>query len=209
MKRMLPVLLLALALPSCKSGGVDMEEASRVLGRDNGVHVDAEFLLRTVGAGSTVPITYEVENQREASIAFADMIPMVSFDAESATYTVLIGSEVPGNKYLPRLIELKPGERRSFKAGARLPPPRAASGALAPIPRGMRLSVVFLSDVEPFRELVGIPEKAVDDAQMADRLFLKWVENTRTVTTNDAPLRWKKGEELVVPEGSRPRSTIR
>jgi hypothetical protein len=181
----LPLLLLA----SCATGGVDMEEPTRVLGREDDVRVDAQFIAPSFAHGANVSIVYEIENLRATPIAFANLNPELAYESESGTFTATVGSEVPGNQLVPRLLEIKPGERVTFTAGARLIVP-VSRDLQATTPREIRLKLVYLNAVEPFRELVGIPEVAIQDPALADRLFPLWIEHTGTVTTNAAPIRW-------------------
>ncbi len=169
---------------------VDMDERNRVAGLENGVRVDANFYgLVQSGRTASISLVYEIENRRDRSVAFAEMVPISSFDSETGTFTVIVGSEVPGQEMLPRLIEIKPGERVSLTAGARLVVPPVDPEFRGKPPGQIQLKVVFLEDVEPFRELVGISEVAISDAKRADELFLPWVESTLSVTTNAVPLR--------------------
>ena len=179
----------AVILTGCASSSVDMEESSRVLGKENDVRVDAQFfgLAKSV-TGSNVSIVYEIENLKSSSIAFAEMVPETSYDEEMRTFTVIVGSEVPGNQLLPRLVEIKPGERISFNAGARLVEPRRGDLRGAPA-RDVQLKVVYLRDPEPFRALIGISEVAVQDPELADSMFTAWLESTESVTTNAVPLK--------------------
>jgi len=188
-------------LSSCGSTSVDMEEETRVLGLENGVRVDAIFfgLSGTGGRSASISVTYEIENQRKESIGFAEIVPVTSFDSETGTFTVIVGSEVPGQEMLPRLIEIKPGERASFSAGARLVVQTIDPEFRGMPPRDIQLKVVYLEDLEPFRELVGIPEVAVRDPKRADELFLPWVEGTRSVTTNAVPLRSRAMSSTTAP----------
>lgn len=186
------ILLLLLALPllaSCASAGVDMEEPDRVLGKEDGVRVDAQFVASSWAQGSSISVIYEIENSRTASIAFAPLNPEASYESEDGVFTITVGSEVPGNRLVPRLVEIKPGERVKFTGGARLLVP-VARDIQRSTPREIRLKLVYLGVVEPFRELVGISEVAVDDPALADRLFPLWIEHAGTVVTNGSPIRW-------------------
>ncbi len=190
---MRPFRLLILAAPfviaSCASTGVDMEQASRVTGKDNDVRVDAQFTATEYKQGSTIGIVYEVENMRDESIAIAELTPELSYDEETTAFTVVAGSEVPGNEMVPRLIEIKPGARMKFTAGTRLILP-ATRELRRVAPTEVRLKVVYLQNVEPFRKLIGIGAVAIHDRTLADQLFPLWIENSGTVTTNGAPIRW-------------------
>lgn len=186
--------LLLLLLTACASTiPIDMAEPRRIVGTENSVRVDAQISADHVTPGAHIPITYEITNQRETAIAVAELIPETSFDADTRMFTVSIGSEVPGNTMLPRLIRIEPGEKRSFSALARLlyvAPPRSADPSVNAAPAGFRLKLNFLGDTEPFRELIGIKEVAVADAKLADQLFPLWLERNEVVYTNAIPMRW-------------------
>ncbi len=88
-------------LAGCASSPVD--ESARLVGREGDVRIDALMTGLRAGGGSTVNITYEVENLRPEPIAIADIVPEAMYDPDTGLITVLIGSEVPGNQFLPRL----------------------------------------------------------------------------------------------------------
>jgi hypothetical protein len=186
-------LLGVISLGGCASTAVNMAEPRRIVGTENSVRVDAEVSADQVAPGSYIPITYEITNQREKTIAVAELLPETTYDPESRMFTVNIGSEVPGNEMLPRLITIEPGEKKAFTAMARviyvraprLPDPQSGSAAA-----GFRLKLNFLGDTEPFRELIGIKEVAVTDPKLADALFPLWLERNEVVYTNAIPMRW-------------------
>jgi hypothetical protein len=184
---------LLLILTACATTAVDMTEPRRVVGTENAVRIDAQVSGDQVAPGAQIPITYEITNQRSTAIAVAELIPETTYDAESHTFTVSIGSEVPGNTMLPRLIAIAPGEKKTFSALARVVqflPPRELAAQVRVAPAELRLKLNFLGDTEPFHDLIGIPQAAVSDPTLADKLFPLWLERNEVVYTNAVPMHW-------------------
>ena len=198
----LRTLILTLLMAGCASTAVDMDEPKRLLGREEDVRIDAEISTDRISTSTSIGLTWEIQNFRSQAIAVADLVAQTNYDPESRMITVTLGSEVPGMGLVPRLIVINPGEKKSFTGGARpnfvLP---MATGGPA-YPRELRLRLNYLRDVEPFRMLVGIPERAVADEKLADQLFSHWVENNDSVTTNAVPINWMGRQE---PVGTRRR----
>lgn len=213
MKRGIPCSALLLLLAGCAStNAVDMTEPRRIVGTENSVRVDAQISADHVTPGARIPITYEITNQRETAIAIAELIPDTTYDADSRMFTVSIGSEVPGNTMLPRLIVIAPGEKKTFSALARLlyvAPPRTVDPIIRDAPAGFRLKLNFLGDTEPFQELIGIKEVAVADTKLADELFPLWLERNEVVYTNAIPMRWTPRSRGEAGGASEPRGAPR
>ena len=198
------LLLIALVTAACATPRIDMNEPRRVVGTENDVRVDAEIEGDRLTGSMTLPFRYEITNLRPDPIAVADLVPEASYDAETQTVTVGVGSEVPGNQLLPKLITIAPGEKKSFATTARIrllmPPPGSIH---ARYPNALRIKVNFLGgDLKPFAKLVEMKEKALVDPALADSLFSKWVEGTEVVYTNAVPMSW--GEISTPPPQPQP-----
>jgi hypothetical protein len=192
-KRSPIVLLFPLLAAACATTQpVDMNEPRRVVGTENDVRIDAEVYGDTLSQNVSIPIKYDISNNRSTPILVADLLLNATYDPETFTVTVDIGSEIPGEEFLPRLIAIPSGGKKSFSAAAHvsiLQNPNATP--FAPRPNALRLRVNFLDDPQPFAKLIDIPEKAVRDPQLAAAIFPKWVEKNETVITNALPMRWR------------------
>lgn len=165
-----------------------------MVGTENGVRVDGLIRSDLLSSSTSIPFSYDVTNERPDPIGIAEMIPLSTYDAETRTVTVSLGSEVPGANLLPRLIAIGPGQKKTFAGIIRLRVPADAPGD--PRARGTRhalqLKLNFLGDLEPFAQLVEIQQKAVHDPQLADRLFPLWLERNEVVFTSSVPMRWRQ-----------------
>ena len=191
-KPLLPAVLLFVA--GCATAPVDMEELRRVVGTENQVRIDAEIRGDQLSPSVQIPITYDITNERSAAIAIADLVPEVTYDEETQTVTVSIGSEVPGVEFLPRLLTIAPGEKKTFKVVARVN--LVVNRGVTPLsrfPNALRLKLNFLSDTAPFEELITMTERAWQNPKRADELFPIWLEKNETVFTNALPMRWSFG----------------
>lgn len=208
-----PLLTLLLVVGCATTNTVDMSEPRRVVGTEADVRVDAAVRGDELRMGVPINITYEITNQRDTIIAVADIVPDTTYDVETQIVTVNVGSEVPGQQLLPRLIPIGPGEKKSFTISApvRALVPVAVANPDGRRPRGpnaLRLKVNFLGQTTPFQPLIGITEKAVHDPQLADSLFTLWLEHNEVVTTSTVPMRWG-GRRLGEPEVVTPRRPTR
>lgn len=184
-----------------------MNAPRRVLGIENDVRVDAEVWGDRLSPASNLTFQYEVTNQRSGSIAIAELIPLTTYDPETQTVTVGLGAEVPGENFLPRLIVLGPGEKKSFSGVARLNILLPANRSSAPsihYPNGLQIKLTFLNDPKPFGKLVGIHERGVYDPALAAELFPQWLERNEVVVTNTLPMHWG-GEDSSLPNAGRKR----
>ena len=170
-----------------------MKEPRRLVATDNDVRFDVQVRGETLAPSTDIPIDYVVTNNRESAIAIAELVPDSTYDAETQTVTVTLGSEVPGEQFLPRLVLIKPGEHKAFSLAARVNVPITEMVDQNPFhryPNGLRIRLNFLGDAQPFLQLVGITERAVRDPKLAAELFPKWVEQNESVITSVLPMHW-------------------
>lgn len=170
-----------------------------MVGTENDVRIDAEVYGDRLGPNVTLPMKYDVTNHRATTILIADLIPETTYDPETHMVTISIGAEIPGEQFLPRLIPVRPGERKSFSTAAHVVIVANPTSPWVPRPNALRLKVNFLGDPSPFQKLISIPEKAVHDPELAAQLFAKWVEGNETVFTNALPMRWVNVVEEPTP----------
>ena len=204
MKRGSLGLLLLLIVAGCASTKtVDMKEPRRVVGTENDVRIDAEVFGDTLAPNVNIPIKYDITNHRATTILVADLLPLATYDPDTLTVTVDIGSEIPGEEFLPRLVAIPAGGKKSFNGAAHvaiLQSPGATPFQARP--SSLRLRVNFLGETKPFEKLIDIPERAVHDPNLAAAIFNKWVEGNETVVTNSLPMRWRASTPL--EEGTAP-----
>lgn len=188
-----PLALLSLLfMMGCATANVDMTEPRRVVGTENGVRIDGSVRGDILTINTQIPLTWDVTNERQTPIAVADMIPESTYDSDSQTVVVNLGSEVPGENLVPRLIVIAPGEKKSFTGTVRVRVQKKFTDPTqVPPPHMLQLKLSFLSDVEPFTELVGMTQKAVNDPALADKLFPLWIERNEILLTNTVPMRWR------------------
>ena len=205
-KRNALLLLLMAAAAACSSTSSqpinESTEPRRALGTENGVRIDVEVYSESLTPNSTIPIKYEITNHRKETILVADLIPIGSYDSDTQTVTVSLGTEIPGANFLPRLIPVRPEERKSFSTSAHVSIAANPGNPWTPQPHGVRIRLNFLDDTTTFAQLIDIPEKAVYDPKLASDLFQKWVENNETVVTNVLPMRWQGGTASLTDQGT-------
>jgi hypothetical protein len=172
---------------------VDMKEARRVVGTENGVRVDAEVFGDRLTPNTSIALKYDITNQRGTAILVADLLPQANYDPETQTVTISIGTEIPGEQFLPRLIPIQPGEKKSFSTGVHVIIVANPTTPWQAGPNALRLKINFLGETKPFKDLIAMPEKAMHNPELAEALFPKWVEGNETVMTNTLPMRWALG----------------
>jgi hypothetical protein len=168
----------------------NLAEERSIVGTENGVRLEAHVFGDELQQATNVTVNYDIINDRSTAVAIADLIPMSTYDPELQTVTLEIGSEVPGEQFLPRLLIIQPGARKSFTAAAHVGVIHPSDAHFKRVPNALRVKVNFLGDTKPFAKLIGISERTVHDPQLANELFPQWVERNEIVMTNTLPMHW-------------------
>ena len=174
---------------------IDMDNPRRTVGREDDVRVDAQLVQDTVSPGSAIGIAYQIENLSSTPVAVADRVTSATYDADSRTITVAIGSEVPHDGKMPHVVTIAPGEKKVFRTGA-TPMLGGAASRLA-APRFVQVKVTILRDLVPFAQLIAAQAQAQQPRPsrpagqlLSDELFDNWFESNDTIFLNAVPVRF-------------------
>ena len=173
---------------------VDMRDPRRAVGTEDNVRVDAQLTSEFVSAHSSIGVTYKVHNLSSQTIAVADGITDASFDSDSSTITISIGSEVPVAGAMPRLVLIHSGQAKTLSAAAsvRVSPrdQRRLRSAL------VQIRVNVLRDAAPF---VSLTERQ----KLTDEQFEQWLTINDAIELNAIPVHYRVVEDARTADASR------
>lgn len=176
-----------LTTTAATAAGIDMNDPRRALGRENDVRIDAQLVREIVTPGTPIAVTYQIQNFTEAPVAIADKLSDASYDEDSRTITIGIGSEVPGDGALPHLVTIAPGEKKVLRTAVTPVFSAAAMRAsFAASPRYVQVKVTILRNLAPFQPLM----QSQSRARLSDDLFNRWIESSDTIFLNTLPVGW-------------------
>ena len=172
------------------AAGIDMDDPRRALGRAGDIRVDAQLGRETVSPGSPIGITYQIQNLSAAPVAIAAKVSDASYDADTRTITVAVGSEVPPDGKMPQMVVIGPGEKKVLQT---MVTPKLSAQAmrssLAAAPRFVQVKVAIMRNVEPFAALIQAQDGRTKHA-LSDELFEKWFECNDTIFLNSVPVQF-------------------
>lgn len=178
-----------LSTAAASAASIDMTDPRRALGREGDVRVDAQLVRDTVTPGSPIGVTYQIQNLSESTIAIAAKVSDASYDEDTRTITVAIGSEVPPDGNMPQMIIIKPGEKRVLQSAATPALKVSTISRFAPAPRYVQVKVAILRDLRPFEELIAKQDGRTKQ-RLSDELFEKWFECNDTIFLNSVPVNY-------------------
>lgn len=170
-----------------------MKDPRRAVGTEDGVRVDAQLTTEFVSPHASIGITYQIHNLSPRTIAVADRSCEASYDSETATITLSVGSEVPNGGAMPRLLTIPSGETRTFTTGATVH--SSLRGERVARPAFVEIHVNVLRDATPFTALrAGIA--------LSDDDFDHWLKLNESIVLNTIPVRYR-AEETQAADASR------
>ncbi len=172
MKRLTWSLLAFLAIPLV-AAKINMKDSRRAVGTDDGIRIDAELINESIDPHAPIGVMYRIENSTTHPIAVAEKSCEATYDHDSQTVTVSVGSEIPQGGVMPRIVVIKPGEKKTLSAGASLRQPGA--------PRFVQILVNVLRNADAFLTLH--EKQKLDDAQ-----FDHWIETNDAIELNAIPV---------------------
>lgn len=176
---------------SLDAATIDMNDPRRALGREDDVRIDAQLLNDTVTPGAPIGVTWQIQNLTDMPVAVATKVCDASYDPDSRTITVAIGSEVPSDGTMPQMTVIAPGEKKVFRAAATpVISPAASRSERGSAPRYVQVKVSILRRLEPFLTLIKRQSPTAKPEQLSDELFDQWFESTDTIFLNSLPVQW-------------------
>ncbi len=205
-------LLFAIALFSAtalRATTVDMNDPRRALGREDDVRVDAQLHQDTVSPGSPVGVVYQIQNLTAKPVAIADRTADCSYDPETRTITLAIGSEIPASGSLPHMVIIAPGEKKTLSASAllRVNLPSVRSPFISE-PRYVQVKVNILRDLAPFATLLERQTKTASAITLTDAQFDQWLESNDAIFLNTIPVRYSPRSRTSATDAERREAAV-
>jgi hypothetical protein len=183
--------ILLLQAATATGASIDMNDPRRALGREDDIRVDAQLVQDSISPGAPIGVTYQIQNFTAYSVAVADRVSDASYDSDSRTITVSLGSEIPSGR-LPHMVLIAPGEKKVLRGAAMVALNAAAiRTSMAAVPRYVQVKVTILRDLTPFLPLIQKQVQTPAVAQtLPDELFDRWLESNDTIYLNALPVQW-------------------
>ncbi len=172
------------------AASIDMDDPRRALGREGDVRIDAQLVRDTVSPGVPIGITYQIQNLSQSPVAVASKVSDASYDEDTRTITLAVGSEVPPDGNMPQMVLIAPGEKKILQSAATpMLKPAATRAAFAATPRFVQVKVAIMRNVQPFVALIQ-KQDGRTKRRLSDDLFEKWFECNDTIFLNSIPVEY-------------------
>jgi hypothetical protein len=196
-------LVIALLSAGGHAATIDMNDSRRAVGSEDDIRVDAQLTSDSVSPGSGLAVTVQIHNLSSRTVAVVDKVCEASYDSDSRTITLSVGSEVPRDGEMPRLVAIRPGEKKTFTVGAVLRitaiPLRTTRAAL---PAFVQIKVNVLSDVAPFVALMDRQGRASVAIALNDDQFEQWLKTNQSIFLNVIPVHYRAAEQSRTADAS-------
>ncbi len=174
----------------CNGDSIDLKDPRRAVAREDDLRIDAE-LTTDVISNNSVGVTYQIENLSRDSVAVADKVVDSSFDAETRTITVSIGTEVPIDGSIPHMVIIGPGEKKVLRCGLLVNVNIPGSRSSASVPLLVRIQINVLRDLAPFATLIAGQDKDPHvRQQLTADLIDQWMQRNDPILLNSIPVHW-------------------
>jgi len=174
-----------------------MNDPRRAVGAEDDVRVDALLTSDFVSPHSAIAVTYQIQNFSSRAVAVIDKLCEASYDSDSRTITLSVGSEVPKHGQMPRLVTIHSGEKRTFTVGATL-----SSALRTAVPGFVRIKVNVLRDVAPFVALIDRRSRASVAIALNDEQFEQWLNTNASIFLNVIPVRDRPADQSHATDAS-------
>jgi hypothetical protein len=200
MRRTTWFLVITLIATAGHAATIDMKDPRRAVGAEDDVRVDAQLTTEVVSAHSPIGVKYQIHNLSSRTIAVADKLCEASYDGDSATIMLSIGSEVPNGGEMPRLVTIRSGETRTLTAGAMVK--SSPTAQRIKVPAFVQIRVNVLRDAAPFMALMERQKRANAGIALSDEDFEQWLKLNESIVLNTIPVRYRV-EETHAADASR------
>jgi hypothetical protein len=200
MRRTTWFLVITLIATAGHAATIDMKDPRRAVGAEDDVRVDAQLTTEVVSAHSPIGVKYQIHNLSSRTIAVADKMCEASYDGDSATIMLSIGSEVPNGGEMPRLVTIRSGETRTLTAGAMVK--SSPTAQRIKVPAFVQIRVNVLRDAAPFMALMERQKRANAVIALSDEDFEQWLKLNESIVLNTIPVRYRV-EETHAADASR------
>lgn len=174
-------LLFTASVASAQIAPLNRDQPSAIARADD-ILVEARLIQDTITSGETIGVSYDVHNLTQSSIAIAERLCSASYDADSRTVTLSIGSEILEG-LSRRLAIIPPGIKKTFTTGALLRIIKPGSAVAATTPRYVQIKVNVLRDWN------------TQSTAVTDQMFDKWLDSNDSILLNALPVHYGRSAQ--------------